>query len=95
MCSDCDIQHGRSCGTSELKPFQLARIDLNLLQILCAVLNRITNFLAPFGSLSYLNWYCGETATAMIVANVPHLWPLIARIFKLGSFSQITTNNKS
>jgi hypothetical protein len=24
----------------------------------------------------------------MIVANVPHLWPLISRIFKLGSFAQ-------
>ncbi|KAG4415493.1 hypothetical protein IFR04_011365 [Cadophora malorum] len=69
--------------------------SLGGLVILCAVLNRITNFLAPFGSLSYLNWYAGETATAMIVANVPYLWPLIARTFKLGSFSQSTTNNKS
>ena len=28
----------------------------------------------------------------MIVANVPHLWPLIARTFKLGSFAQNTTD---
>jgi hypothetical protein len=31
----------------------------------------------------------------MIVANVPHLWPLIARTFKLGSFAQNTTDNRS
>ena len=61
-------------------------------QILCAVLNRITNFTAPYGSLVYLNWYIGETSTAVIVANVPHLWPLISRIFGLGSFKP-TNNN--
>lgn len=43
----------------------------------------------------YFNWYAGEIATAMIVANMPHLWPLIARTFKLGSFAQTTTNNSS
>jgi hypothetical protein len=31
----------------------------------------------------------------MIVANVPHLWPLIALTFKLGSFEQNTTDNRS
>lgn len=57
-------------------------------QILCALLNRIENFTAPWGSLIYMNWYVGETATAVIVANVPHLWPLISRIFHLGAFKQ-------
>jgi len=28
----------------------------------------------------------------MIVANVPHLWPLISRAFKLGTFAESTTN---
>jgi hypothetical protein len=28
----------------------------------------------------------------MIVANVPHLWPLISRAFKLGTFAENTTN---
>ena len=51
----------------------------------------MTNFTAPYGSLVYLNWYAGETATAVIVANAPHLWPLISRIFKLGSFSSSTS----
>lgn len=59
-------------------------------QILCAILNRITNFTAPYGSLIYLNWYAGETATAVVVANVPHLWPLISRVFGLGAFKQVS-----
>lgn len=46
------------------------------------------------GSLIYLNWYAGELSTAMIVANVPHLWPLIARIGKLGSFAQNSSFNE-
>jgi hypothetical protein len=28
----------------------------------------------------------------MIVANVPHLWPLISRAFKLGTFAESTTS---
>jgi len=59
-------------------------------QILCAILNRITNFTAPYGSLIYLNWYACETATAVVVANVPHLWPLISRVFGLGAFKQVS-----
>ena len=30
--------------------------------------------------------YAGETATAVIVANIPHLWPLLSRVFSLGAF---------
>lgn len=56
------------------------------LQILSAVLNRYYNFTAGYGSLIYLNWYAGETSTAIIVANIPHCWPLLSRVFRLGSF---------
>lgn len=60
--------------------------SLGTLVILCATLNRYYNFTAGYGSLIYLNWYAGETSTAVIVANVPHLWPLISRVFGLGAF---------
>ncbi|CAD6587442.1 MAG: hypothetical protein ASARMPRED_003102 [Alectoria sarmentosa] len=60
--------------------------SLGILVILCAVLNRYYNFTAGYGSLIYLNWYAGETSTAVIVANIPHLWPLISRVFGLGAF---------
>lgn len=55
-------------------------------QILSAVLNRYYNFTAGFGSLIYLNWYVGEAATSVFVANVPHLWPLLSRLFSLSAF---------
>jgi len=49
----------------------------------------VTNF-ASFTSntntLIYLNWYAGEVATAVIVSNIPLLWPLVSTVFRLGSF---------
>ena len=81
------------CRSPALEPDPLIRIAS--LQILCALLNRIENFTAPWGSLIYMNWYAGETATAVIVANVPHLWPLISRIFHLGAFKQPTIGGNS
>lgn len=60
--------------------------SLGVFVILSAVLNRYYNFTAGYGSLVYLNWYAGETSTAVIVANIPHCWPLLSRVFRLGSF---------
>ncbi|ESZ91245.1 UbiD family decarboxylase [Sclerotinia borealis F-4128] len=71
----------------------IAVFSMGGLVILCATLNRITNFVAPMGSLTYLNWYAGEISTAMIVANVPHLWPLIARIARLGAWAPNSSGN--
>ncbi|KAL9595593.1 MAG: hypothetical protein Q9219_006357 [cf. Caloplaca sp. 3 TL-2023] len=64
-------------------------------QILCAILNRYYNFTAGFGSLIYLNWYVGEAATSVFVANVPHLWPLLSRIFSLGAFNSLRRTGNS
>ncbi|KAL8863140.1 MAG: hypothetical protein Q9178_000515 [Gyalolechia marmorata] len=71
--------------------------SLGLLVILSAILNRYYNFTEPYGSLIYLNWYVGEAATSVFVANVPHLWPLLSRIFALGAFDSLrrTTGNSS
>ena len=68
--------------------FHLHEVSNKLIvsQILSAVLNRYYNFTAGYGSLIYLNWYAGETSTAIIVANVTHCWPLLSRVFSLGSF---------
>ncbi|KAL8973805.1 MAG: hypothetical protein Q9197_001959, partial [Variospora fuerteventurae] len=60
--------------------------SLGFLVILSAILNRYYNFTAGYGSLIYLNWYVGEAATSVFVANVPHLWPLLSRVFALGAF---------
>ncbi|KAL8710763.1 MAG: hypothetical protein Q9220_004781 [cf. Caloplaca sp. 1 TL-2023] len=63
--------------------------SLGIFVILAAILNRYYNFTAGYGSLIYLNWYVGEAATSVFVANVPHLWPLLSRIFALGAFNSL------
>jgi len=60
--------------------------SLGIFVILAAILNRYYNFTAGYGSLIYLNWYAGEAATAVMVTNIPHCWPLLSRVFRLGSF---------
>ena len=60
--------------------------SLGILVILCSILNRYYNFTSGYGSLIYLNWYAGEASTAVMVANIPHCWPILSRIFSLGSF---------
>lgn len=42
-----------------------------------------------------MNWYADETATAVIVTNFPHHWPLISRVFSLGAFKQPTSGGVS
>ncbi|KAL8663811.1 MAG: hypothetical protein Q9168_008030 [Polycauliona sp. 1 TL-2023] len=63
--------------------------SLGVLVILSAILNRYYNFTEPYGSLVYLNWYTGEAATSVFVANIPHLWPLLSKIFSLGAFNSL------
>ncbi|KAL9069615.1 MAG: hypothetical protein Q9161_005414 [Pseudevernia consocians] len=75
---------------ARLKILLLGIFSLGVLVILCAILNRYYNFTGGFGDLEYLNWYAGETSTAVIVVNVPHLWPLISRILGLGAFKSST-----
>ena len=64
--------------------------SLGIFVILASILNRYYNFTEPYGSLIYLNWYSGETSTAVMVANIPHCWPILSRIFNLGSFKSST-----
>lgn len=61
--------------------------SLGVFVILAAILNRYYNFSQPFGSLTYLNWYIGEAATSVYVANIPLCWPLLRRAFNLSSFT--------
>ncbi|KAL9089073.1 MAG: hypothetical protein Q9165_005886 [Trypethelium subeluteriae] len=58
---------------------------LGIFVIFAAVLNKYYSFNQPFGS-QWTYWYVRESSTAMIVANLPFLWTLLRRIFKLGSF---------
>ncbi|KAH8803245.1 hypothetical protein F5884DRAFT_682416 [Xylogone sp. PMI_703] len=58
---------------------------LGIFVILAAILNRYYNFHNNY-SLIFLNWYVGEVATAVFVGNIPLCWPLLRRIFALGTF---------
>ncbi|KAF2236670.1 hypothetical protein EV356DRAFT_64656 [Viridothelium virens] len=58
---------------------------LGIFVIFAAVLNKYYSFNQPFGS-QWTYWYVRESSTAMIVANLPFLWTLLRRMFKLGSF---------
>ncbi|KAF4502280.1 integral membrane PTH11 [Fusarium agapanthi] len=57
--------------------------------ILSAILNKFYSFNEPFGS-NWTFWYIRESSTAIITANLPYIWTLLRRIFKLGSFSGST-----
>jgi hypothetical protein len=54
--------------------------------ILAAVLNKYYSFSHPFGS-QWTFWYIRESSTAILVANLPFLWTLLRRMFKLDAFS--------
>ncbi|KAJ9632398.1 hypothetical protein H2203_000803 [Taxawa tesnikishii (nom. ined.)] len=55
-------------------------------QILTAILNCVYNF-AHLKITGYLNWYAGEVATSIYVANVPACWPLLRKLFGLNTWS--------
>ncbi|KAH8815546.1 hypothetical protein F5884DRAFT_181938 [Xylogone sp. PMI_703] len=60
--------------------------SLGIFVILAAILNRYYNFSVAYSPI-FLNWYVGEVSTAVYVANIPLCWPLVRRIFSLGSFA--------
>lgn len=62
--------------------------SLGIFVVLTAVLNRYYNFTVPYSPI-FLNWYIGEAATAVYVANVPLLWPLLKSIFNLDTWSRV------
>jgi hypothetical protein len=53
--------------------------------ILAAVLNKYYSFSHPF-SAEWTFWYVRESSTAILVANLPFLWTLLRRMFKLDAF---------
>ncbi|KAF2489806.1 UbiD family decarboxylase, partial [Lophium mytilinum] len=60
--------------------------SLGLFVVLTAILNRYYNFTQPYSPI-FLNWYIGEASTAVYIANVPLLWPLLKSLFRLDTWS--------
>lgn len=59
---------------------------LGLFVILAAVLNKYYSFAHPFGS-QWTYWYVRESSTSIMVANLPFIWTLLRRLFKLNAFN--------
>ncbi|RAQ59085.1 hypothetical protein COH20_001885 [Aspergillus flavus] len=55
---------------------------LGFVVILMAVLNRYYS-LSTVGSMVFMRWYAAEISTAVYVANLPLMWPLIRVVFHL------------
>ena len=62
-----------------------AVFSLGMFCIICAVLNKYYSFTSPYGS-EWVYWYDREASTAVIVANIPHLWVLVRKVFRVPSF---------
>ncbi|KAF2224629.1 hypothetical protein BDZ85DRAFT_273618 [Elsinoe ampelina] len=57
---------------------------LGIFTIIAAVLNKYYSFTNPFGS-DWTEWYCHESSTNMMVANLPFVYTLLRRLFKFKS----------
>ena len=63
----------------------VALFSLGIFVIICALLSKSYSFILPYG-LDWVFWYVREVSTAVIVANMPHCWPLVRRMFNVRSF---------
>lgn len=60
--------------------------SLGIFVIVAAVLNKYYSFTSPFAD-AWVFWYVRESATAVIVANLPFVWLLYRRIFGIRTTS--------
>jgi hypothetical protein len=67
---------------------------LGIFVIIAAVLNKWYSFTEPFGN-AWTYWYVRESATAIIVANLPFVWLLYRRIFGIRTNSVTGSKTKS
>jgi hypothetical protein len=63
--------------------------SLGIFVILAAVLNKYYSFTDPFGN-DWIFWYVRESATAIIVANLPFVWLLYRRVFGIRTTTNVT-----
>ncbi|KAF2154674.1 hypothetical protein K461DRAFT_311096 [Myriangium duriaei CBS 260.36] len=63
-----------------------AVFSLGIFNIVAAILNKYYSFTNPFGT-QWTNWYCHESSTSMMVANLPFLYTLLRRMFNLSSLN--------
>ncbi|KAG2420900.1 hypothetical protein HFD88_000514 [Aspergillus terreus] len=60
-------------------------MSLGVFTIVAAILNKVFNFASPL-TTTYQIWYIREASTAIYVANLICLWPLLRKVFGLKAF---------
>jgi hypothetical protein len=68
--------------------------SLGIFVIVAAVLNKYYSFTAPFDD-DWVFWYVRESATAIIVANLPFVWLLYRRMFGIRTTSATGSKSRS
>lgn len=68
--------------------------SLGIFVIIAAVLNKYYSFTAPFDD-AWVYWYVRESATAVIVANLPFVWLLYRKLFGIKSISVTGSKSRS
>jgi hypothetical protein len=68
--------------------------SLGIFVIIAAVLNKYYSFTAPFDD-DWVFWYVRESATAIIVANLPFVWLLYRRMFGIRTSSVTGSKSRS
>jgi hypothetical protein len=71
----------------------LQRYTTDCYSIVAAVLNKYYSFTNPFGT-EWTIWYLRESYTAILCANLPLIYPLIQRVFKLRNWNSNSYNNE-
>lgn len=61
--------------------------SFGIFAILAAVLNKYYSFSTPYEP-TWIFWYCRESSTAILVANMPFTWTLLRKLFNLGAFDE-------
>jgi hypothetical protein len=68
--------------------------SLGIFVVIAAVLNKYYSFTAPFDD-DWVFWYVRESATAIIVANLPFVWLLYRRMFGIRTTSATGSKSRS
>jgi hypothetical protein len=76
-----------------LTSFNLSATNAHL-SIVAAALNKYYSFTNPFGT-EWTIWYLRESYTAILCANLPLIYPLIQRVFKLRNWHTGTYNTNN
>ncbi|KAL5333570.1 hypothetical protein BJX70DRAFT_57430 [Aspergillus crustosus] len=68
-------------------------MSLGVFTIIAAILNKVFNFASPL-TTTYQIWYIREASTAIYVANLVCMWPLLRKVFSLAATQRGSNPNQ-